>query len=108
MAPRRPAMKLSNAVAALLLLCFSPLLASAHIGSPDIYLEGDAGPYKLLATIRTPAVIPGVAEVEIRSESTGVQRISAVPLPMSGPGAKFAPVPDELKRSKSDRQFFTG
>src|SRR5947209_6395863 len=83
-------------------------LAQAHIGSPDIYLDGKAGPYQLFVTIRPPAVIPGVAELEIRSESAGVREIHAIPLPMSGPGARFAPVPDLLRVSPEDSHFFTG
>ncbi|MBV9498335.1 MAG: hypothetical protein JO138_03070 [Acidobacteriaceae bacterium] len=83
-------------------------LAQAHIGSPDIYLDGKAGPYELFVTIRPPAVIPGLAELEIRSESAGVREIHAIPLPMSGPGARFAPVPDLLKVSPQDSHFFTG
>ncbi len=83
-------------------------LAQAHIGSPDIYLDGKAGPYQLFVTIRPPEVIPGVAELEIRSESAGVREIHAIPLPMSGPGARFAPVPDLLKISPDDSRFFTG
>jgi hypothetical protein len=82
--------------------------ATAHVGSPDIYLEGQAGPYKLFITVRPPMVIPGVAELEIRSETSGVQEIRAVPLPMSGPGARFSPVPDQLKVSAYDPRFFTG
>src|SRR5262249_17937080 len=39
--------------------------AAAHVGSPDVYFEGDAGPYHLMVSIRTPPVIPGVAEVEV-------------------------------------------
>jgi hypothetical protein len=31
-------------------------------GSPDVFFEGQAGPYKLLVTIRPPQVVPGVAE----------------------------------------------
>ena len=82
--------------------------ATAHVGSPDIYLEGQAGPYKLFITVRPPTVIPGVAEIEIRSETPGIREIRAVPLPMSGPGARFSPVPDQLKVSAQDPQFFTG
>ncbi|MBV9675714.1 MAG: hypothetical protein JO185_05225, partial [Acidobacteriaceae bacterium] len=52
---------------ALLLVCLA-LLAQAHVGSPDIYLDGQAGPYKLFVTIRPPAVIPGIAELEIRAQ----------------------------------------
>jgi hypothetical protein len=80
----------------------------AHVGSPDIYLDSKAGPYQLFVTLRPPLVIPGVAELEVRSESAGVREIRAVPMPMTGAGAKFAPVPDKLKASPQDPQFFTG
>ena len=48
---------------------------AAHVGSPDIFFEGDAGPYQLLVTIRPPQVVPGVAEIEIRSLSADVREI---------------------------------
>jgi hypothetical protein len=35
--------------------------ALAHVGSPDVFYEGDAGPYHLLVAIRPPVVIPGRA-----------------------------------------------
>jgi hypothetical protein len=83
-------------------------VAQAHVGSPDVYLDGKAGPYQLFVTVRPPQVIPGVAALEIRSEAPGVREVRAVPVPIAGPGAKFAPVPDKLARSKEDAQFFTG
>ena len=91
----------------LLLVCLA-LLAQAHVGSPDIYLDGQAGPYKLFITIRPPVVIPGIAELEIRAQSAGVHEIRAVPVPLTPDAAKFAPVPDKLKISPQDPQFFTG
>lgn len=88
------------------------LLASAitwaHVGSPDVFYEGQAGPYHLLVTIRTPTVIPGVAEIEVRTAANDVDVVHIVPTPLTGPGAKFAPVPDLAQRSKDDPQFFTG
>ncbi len=87
-------------------LCAAPLFA--HVGSPDVFFEGEAGPYRLLVTIRTPQVIPGVAEVEIRSASPDVRQVRIVPLPMTGPGAKFAPTPDLAQRSEQDPEFYTG
>ncbi len=83
-------------------------LGLAHVGSPDVFYEGQAGPYRLLVTIRTPTVIPGVAEIEVRSAANDVDTIHIVPTPLTGPGAKFAPVPDLAVRSKDDPQFFTG
>lgn len=88
------------------LLVTLPLLA--HVGSPDVFYESEAGPYHLLVTIRPPQVIPGVAEIEIRSTTADVQRVQVVPLRITGPGATLAPVPDEAKRSKDDPQFYTG
>ncbi len=80
----------------------------AHVGSPDIFYESAAGPYRLLVTIRPPVVVPGLAEIEIRAASPEVREIHIVPLPLTGPGAKFAPTPDLARRSKEDSQFFTG
>ena len=78
------------------------------MGSPDIFCEGQAGPYHLLVTIRTPTVIPGVAEIEVRTSANDVDVVHIVPTPLTGPGAKFAPVPDLAQRSREDPQFFTG
>jgi hypothetical protein len=90
------------------LLLFLAFAASAHVGSPDIYLDGSAGPYKLFVTIRPPQVIPGVAEILVRSQTPGVSRMTAVPLPLFGPGADHPPIPDALLHSATDPQFFTG
>ena len=92
----------------LLLLFAVSSAAFAHVGSPDVFYEGNAGPYRLLVAIRTPVVIPGVAEVEVRSTSPDVREVRVVPLPLRGPGAKFAPAPDVAKRSPDDPQFYTG
>lgn len=90
------------------LVVLSATVASAHIGNPDVYFDGEAGPYKLSVTIRPPVVIPGVAEVEVRTRSAGVTAVRAVPVPLSNTESKLAPVPDALKRSDADRNFFTG
>lgn len=90
------------------LLALAALPALAHIGSPDIFLEGSAGPYSLFVTVRPPVVIPGVAEVEIRVRNSDVRDVRIVPTPMTGAGAKFAPTPDVATRSKDDPRFFTG
>jgi len=88
------------------LLCSVPLFA--HVGSPDVFYEAEAGPYRLLVTIRPPEVIPGVAQIEIRSAAPELTEVRIVPLRMTGPGAKLAPVPDVAQRSKDDPQFYTG
>jgi len=80
----------------------------AHVGSPDVFYEGSAGPYRLLVTIRPPQVVPGVAEVEIRSASPEIREIRVAPLPLTGPAAQYPPTPDILRQSKEDPQFYTG
>jgi hypothetical protein len=84
-----------------------PAAALAHVGSPDIYADGQAGPYKLYVTVRPPLVIPGVAEIEVRSEG-GVAGIQVAPIPMVGEASLHPPVADAMKQSAGDKQFFTG
>src|ERR1041385_6167256 len=87
---------------------FLPLAGTAHVNSPDVYFDGYAGPYHLLVTMRPPAVVPGVAQVQVRTFGSDVQEIKILPLRMIGVGAKMAPLPDPAKRSKDDPQVFTG
>jgi hypothetical protein len=54
----------SRAVAALIALC--ALASMAHVGSPDTFFSGKAGPYDLRVSVRLPGVIPGRAQVTIR------------------------------------------
>ena len=89
----------------LLLATVPPL--SAHVGSPDVFYEGSAGPYRLFVTVRVPQVIPGVAEIQIRGESGDVRAIRVVPMRLAGPGSNLPPTPDLAVQSKDDPQFFT-
>ena len=82
--------------------------ARAHIGSPDVFVESHAGPYRLFVTVRPPLAIPGVADVEVLATSDEVREVRIVPLPLTGPAATFAPVPDRAQQSTDDRRLFTG
>src|SRR5437016_3567517 len=90
----------------LIVLLMLPLASFAHVGSPDIYYDGYAGQYHLLVTIRPPAVIPGVAEIQVRSESNDVNQLEMVPLRMVGDN--LPPRSDVAERSTGDPQLFTG
>ena len=93
---------------ALVILCLLMCgTADAHVGSPDVFFEGDAGPYRLFVTIRTPQVIPGVATIEIRSEAPDVTGITVVPMRLTGPGSALPPAADRAERSTADPKFFT-
>jgi hypothetical protein len=91
-----------------LFIALFPLSSIAHVNSPDVYFDGYAGPYHLLVTLRPPAVVPGVAQILVRSVGNDVNEIKVLPLRIIGPGAKMAPLPDAAKRSAEDPQLFTG
>ena len=105
---KSPFSQKAKALSLTLLILLLGFPASAHVGSPDVFLEGNAGPYKLFVTVRVPQVIPGIAQIEIRSESPDVREIRIAPMQLTGPGSQYAPTPDVAERSKTDPQFFTG
>ena len=53
-------------------------------------------------------MIPGIAEIQIRTSTPGVKQIKIVPLYIVGEGSKYPPPPDVLLPSKDDPQFFSG
>ncbi len=92
---------------ALAIVLAVPAVADAHVGSPDVFYEGDAGPYHLFVTVRVPQVIPGVATIEIRSSSPELTGLAVVPMQLTGPGSQLPPTADPATRSVDDPQFFT-
>jgi hypothetical protein len=90
------------------LVLVAALSVNAHVGSSDVFFEGEAGPYHLYVTVRVPQVIPGIAEIEVRSAANDVEKIEIVPMRLSGAGSNYPPTPDVAQRSKQDPQFFTG
>src|SRR5580698_5084031 len=107
---RRTAVKpfLRTILPLLLCLLVFPRPASAHVGNKDIFEQVSAGPYKLFVTIRTPTVIPGVANVEVRSSGATVNSIHITPLPITGEASKHPPTSDPMTASAADPAFFTG
>ena len=82
--------------------------AHAHVGSPDVFFEGMAGPYSLLVTVQPPEVIPGVAIVDVQSPSAPLRLVSIVPLPLQGPGAALPPTADVAHPLDGDAHRFVG
>lgn len=52
------------------------VFTSAHVGSPDAWYEGNAGPYRVVVQVATPGVVPGVANVFTRVTGAGVQQVT--------------------------------
>jgi hypothetical protein len=92
---------------ACLVALWSPA-AFAHVNSPDVYLDGYAGPYHVLVTINPPAVVPGIADIQVRSATEDIQGIKVLPLKMVGEGANVAPTPDAMEHSHDDPLLFRG
>jgi hypothetical protein len=83
-------------------------LAFAHVGSPDVYLEGVAGPYHLLVTVTPPPMIPGIAQVQVRVTSGTVNSVTITPVYVNGKDQGLPPTPDFMQSSAADPQWFTG
>jgi len=54
------------------------LLSMAHVGSPDTFFTGTAGPYPVRVTVRLPGVIPGLAQIVVRVPGTSPAEIQRV------------------------------
>ena len=61
-----------TAVAAVFLLC------SAHVGSPDVWFDGNAGPYHLVVYVQVPGVIPGIADISVQVIDTVPVQVTAM------------------------------
>jgi hypothetical protein len=69
-------------------------LLAAHVGSPNVFYEGSAGPYPVRVVVRPPGVIPGLAEISVRIPSGDVRRVTVQPVRWDL-GTKGAPRADE-------------
>jgi hypothetical protein len=54
------------------------IVASAHVGSSNAYFEGMAGPYPVRVIVRTPGVIPGLAQISVRITGESVPTLVTV------------------------------
>ena len=69
-------------------------IPSAHVGTSNAYFDGAAGPYPVRVIVRTPGVIPGLAQASVRIlAGEGIERVTVRPL-RSDVGLEGAPPPD--------------
>jgi hypothetical protein len=81
----------------LLALLAAPVPARAHVGSPNVFYDGNAGPYPVRVIIRPPVVIPGLAEITVRLREgyPADQRLKVTVQPVQFQGGlRGAPPPD--------------
>jgi hypothetical protein len=85
---------------------FLPAGVGAHVGSPNVFFEGWAGRYPVHVVIRPAEVIPGLAEISVRVEGGGVERVTALPVKWNA-GRKGAPPPDVAKLVQGETNLYS-
>ncbi len=85
---------------------FLYLLASAHVGSPDTWFEGNAGPYHLTVQIETAGVVPGVAKIFVRADGDAPDLVTIQANKFDATGG--APPPEPANAVAGDPGLFEG
>ena len=83
------------------------VVASAHIGSPNVLFDGTAGPYAVRVIVRPPEVVPGLAEVTVRVDAADVEHVVIRPVFWRA-GVSGAPAGDDLKRIAGQDRLYSG
>ena len=81
------------------------LLCSAHIGSPDAWYSGNAGPYPVEVQVKAPTVVPGIAKISIFVRGPGIREVSASVNKFDATAA--APPPDIAVRDEKNPDLYT-
>ena len=101
-----PRVAFARLLGALLLLLFDAGAAQAHIGSPNVFFEGHAGPYPIRVTIQPPGVVPGLAQIHVRLQSDDIQKVTVLPVRWNA-GTRGAPPPDVAKPVPGETNLLT-
>ena len=72
------------------------VVLAAHVGSPDVFFSGTAGPYAIRVVVRPPEVVPGVARVTVHTPAR-VERVSIRPVFWRA-GTRGSPSADEMRK----------
>jgi hypothetical protein len=83
-------------------------LGSAHVGSPDVYYEGNAGPYHVLVVVRMPGVVPGVAQIAVRVSGAAGAGPDRVAVGVNHFSTTTAPPLEDAARDANDPSSYLG
>jgi hypothetical protein len=83
------------------------VVLAAHVGSPDVYSRGTAGPYVVDVAIRPPSVVPGIAEVFVHVTDSTATRVVVRPVYWRA-GSKGAPTGDDARSVPGKAGDYTG
>src|SRR5690349_15083804 len=89
------------------LVALIALVGFAHVGSPDTYFEGAAGPYPVRVIVRSPGVVPGLAQITVRLLSPqSARRVLVLPV-FWDPRTAAPPPPDVARRVPGDATLYS-
>ncbi|HYO11598.1 MAG TPA: hypothetical protein VE685_00195 [Thermoanaerobaculia bacterium] len=80
--------------------------SAAHVGSPNVFFDGEAGPYPVRVIVRPPEAIPGLAEITVRIREGKADRVTVRPVQWQA-GVEGAPPPDVAELVPGTRDLFT-
>jgi hypothetical protein len=90
------------------LLPFALVLGlTAHVGSPNVVYDGEAGPYAVRVVVRPPMVVPGRAEVIVQLTTSEAARVSIRPV-FWRVGVAGSPSSDDAPRVAGPDNVYTG
>jgi hypothetical protein len=98
----RPTIRQTIALA-LLAIC-----SMAHVGSPDTFYTGLAGPYPVRVSVRLPGVIPGLAQISVRlvgASPDAIRRVTVQAIQWDV-GSQGAPPPDPARPVPGDAELY--
>ncbi|MEO8576869.1 MAG: hypothetical protein ABI556_09225 [Gemmatimonadales bacterium] len=87
-------------------IAFVFVVASGHVGSPDIWFEGNAGPYPVTVQIQTAGVVPGVAKIFVRVTGDRPRAVTIQANKFDAGGS--APPPEMTTPVTSDPGLYSG
>jgi hypothetical protein len=105
-APSLPASEFGSKCLIIFIILFLPLAGYAHIGSPNVFFEGPAGPYPIRVMIQAPVVVPGLAQIHIRVHSGDARVVTVLPVRWNI-GTRGSPPPDAATPVPGETNLFT-
>jgi hypothetical protein len=102
--------RLARGAARTAAIAAAALVTSAHVGSPNVFYDGQAGPYTVRVIVRPPEVVPGIAEVTVRVADVATvvaPRVVIRPVFWRA-GAKGAPTGDDATPIAGAPGSYTG
>ncbi len=81
------------------------LPAFAHVGSPNAFFDGNAGPYPIRVVVKQPGVVPGLADITVRTPAEA-ERVAVKPVKWDI-GEAGSPPADDAARIAGDPGAWT-